>query len=90
MKDVAKALILVIAIASIGSAAAAILLEGAGRIVFGAAAVVFLFTAVYSAAEMWFETRKGKPLDIEAPPPITPLPESPVTEIYDPRSPPTT
>jgi hypothetical protein len=71
------------------SACLAVALGDSARIGFGAAALVFLVTAAYAAGTVWLETREFPPLDIEAPPPtLPPLPQSPVTEIYDPPSPP--
>jgi hypothetical protein len=83
-----RALVLVVAAAGVVAACLAVVLGGSCRIALAAAALVLLVTAAYCAGAVWFETREYPPLDIEAPPPMAPLPQSPVTEIYDPPPPP--
>jgi hypothetical protein len=86
MKQVVRAFTLVATVVGIGAGIGAGLFDGPVRTVLGAIALVLLFTVVYCAASEWLERRGGKFVDIDAPPPETPLPESPVTEIYDPPS----
>ena len=69
------------------AASFAVVLNGSARTALGAAAFVFLITAAHCAGSMGLGPRKPPPVDIEAPPPVTPLPQSPVTEIYDPVRP---
>jgi hypothetical protein len=63
---------------------------GTVRTGFGAAAVVFLLVAGYCASAAWYEEPPGLISDIhESAQPVM-LPQSPVTEIYDPPVPPNT
>jgi hypothetical protein len=80
-------LTLVMVAACIVATGFAVVLEGAARTALWAAAFVFLITAAYCAGIVWLETREFPPIDIEQLPPVTPLPQSPVSEIYDPVQP---
>ena len=66
----------------------ALVAEGEARTGFGAASLVLLLTAVFCVSAAWFESPSGEATDIDAPPPVVSLPQSPVTQIYDPPVPP--
>ena len=86
MKQVVRALTVVIAAVGISAAIAAVMLDGPVRTALGATAVVLLFTLIHCAISDWLERPRDQLIDIDAPPPETPLPESPVTQVYDPPS----
>jgi hypothetical protein len=75
------------AVAGIVFAIAAIAFEGAPWAPLVAASLVCLVTAVYCLATVLLETSDDPPIDLEAPPPEPPVPQSPVALIYDPRTP---
>jgi len=66
----------------------AFVLDGSARSAFGAVALVLVATAVYCVAELWSETRAYPPVEFEESPVVTPLPQSSVTQVYNPPSPP--
>jgi hypothetical protein len=82
---------LAIGAAVLGSAstAAGYFVEGDGRVMLVGVGVLFAVAAVYCFLEFLVLTRANTPLDGEAPS-FTPLPQSPVTLVRDPRSPPDT
>jgi hypothetical protein len=79
-----RLLIFLVAGAGVVAALIAAALDGPARTAFGAAAFVLLVTAAYCAGVVWLETRAFPSMDIEEQAPITPPPQSPVTEVYDP------
>ena len=76
------------ALDGVACVAVTIFAHGDARVAWGAASVVLLTTAAYCALATLAETRDPPPLDIEAPPPATPLPQSPVTLVHNPDVPP--
>jgi hypothetical protein len=72
------------AVAGIVLGIAAIAFEGASRASLAAASLVCLVTAAYCLATVLLETSDNPPIDLEAPPPEPPVPQSPVALIYDP------
>jgi hypothetical protein len=81
-------LTLLAAVAGIASGIVAIVLDGAPRASFAAASIVCLATMAYCAATVWLETSHNPPIDLEAPLPEPPVPQSQVTLVYDPSKPP--
>jgi hypothetical protein len=86
----ARKLVLVLAVLGLLCAAVALFVGGALRSGFGGAAVVLLLTAGYCAVMAWYQEPPGFVTDIHEPAPPVALPQSPVTEIYDPLVPPNT
>lgn len=72
------------AVAGIVQGIAAIALGGASRAPLAAASLVCLMTAAYCLATVLLETSDNMPIDLDAPPPEPPVPQSPVALIYDP------
>jgi hypothetical protein len=66
----------------------AIFAHGDARIAWIAVSAVLLITAAYCAVGTSLETHGTRPLDPDEPPPVTPLPQSPVTLIHNPDVPP--
>lgn len=84
----ARMLVLVLSVVGVLCGIVTLVAEGHVRTGFGAATLVLLITAAYCAFAAWFESLDGANSDIDAPPPAVALPQSPVTQIYDPPLPP--
>jgi len=82
----ARARRLVVVLSAVGflCGIVALIAEGGNRTGFGAAALVLLITASYCVFAPWFESPADDICDMDEPPPAVPLPQSPVTQIYDP------
>jgi hypothetical protein len=65
--------------------ALALLTGGPTRIQWAAAAFVFVAASGYGAFELWLQNSGTSPLELEAPAEVTPLPQSPVTQLHDPH-----
>jgi hypothetical protein len=78
-------LALLAALAGIAAGTLALILQGAPRAVFGAAAVVLLVTAFFCVGVTSLESHSGPPFDPDEPPAEPPVPQSQVTLIYDPK-----
>jgi hypothetical protein len=84
----ARKLVLILAVIGLLCGVVALIAGAQVRTGFAAAALIVLLTAVYCASAAWFEAPTNEISDIDAPPPHVPLPQSPVTQIYDPPVPP--
>jgi hypothetical protein len=81
-------LVVTLVAVSASCAVVALLAGGDARAVFGAVALVFAIAAIWSAVEVITSGRDEPRFDMEAPPEVTPLPQSPVSQTYDPGVPP--
>jgi hypothetical protein len=81
-------LVVSLALAALSCALIAILTDDDARAVFGGMALVFALAAIWSGIEIATAAPSEPSFDLEAPPPATPLPQSPVTQTYEPKVPP--
>ena len=81
-------LVVALAITAVACALIAFLADGDARVVFGGVALVFAIAAVLSTVAISTSGLNEPQFDLDAPPPVTPLPQSPVSETYEPGVPP--
>ena len=81
-------LVVALVAVSVISAVVALLVGGDARAVFGGIALVFAIAAIWSGVEVFTSGRDERQFDMEAPPEVTPLPQSPVSQTHDPGVPP--
>jgi hypothetical protein len=77
-------LVATLALAAVACALIAVIAGGSGRALFGGAALVLAVAAIWSGIEMATFKPSDPQFDLEGPPPATALPQSPVTQTYDP------
>ena len=77
-------LTLVTVVAALASGAIAMLIDGTPRAAFGGASIVFLIAAFFCAGITSLESHDDPPFDPDEPAPTPPVPQSPITLVYDP------
>ena len=81
-------LTLVAGLAGIALGVAAVIVDGSLRAPLAAASIVCVVTAAFCVVTVLFDASNSPPVDLEAPPPELPIPESPVALVHDSGKPP--
>jgi hypothetical protein len=80
--------VLVPMLAGAACALGAYLFDGEVKVILAGLSLILITVAVYSGMDVLLWTRSVEPIESGEAPPITPLPQSPVTLVHDPGSPP--
>jgi hypothetical protein len=84
----ARWLVIALALAAVACALVAVLAGSDARAVFGGTALVLAVAAIWGGIEVATVKQCDPEFDLEGPPPVTALPQSPVTQTYEPEVPP--